>query len=116
MYVAFWDRCRVESFFQYAVLRHHHATISAVAFWRSYSQRYCGNWIGYTAAVSAVSVLAGWELIALLVAVFPANIHMALHPELYIYASPFSLWLRLGLQGVLIAWAYWYTRRDFVSR
>ena len=35
---------------------------------------------------------------------------MALHPELYPYASPFSLWLRLPFQGVLITWAYWYTR------
>jgi len=58
------------------------------------------------------SVLAGWGLIALLIAVFPANIHMALHPELYTYASPFGLWLRLPLQGVLIVWAYWYTRRE----
>ena len=56
------------------------------------------------------SMLAGWWLIALLIAVFPANIHMALHPELYAWASPLGLWLRLPLQGLLIAWAYWYTR------
>ncbi|MGQ0809993.1 MAG: DoxX family protein [Nitrospiraceae bacterium] len=54
--------------------------------------------------------LAAWGLIALLVAVSPANIHMALHPELYSWASPLGLWLRLPLQGALIAWAYWYTR------
>jgi len=58
------------------------------------------------------SVLAGWGLIALLIAVFPANIHMALHPDLYTWASPMNLCLRLSLQGVLIAWAYWYTRPD----
>ena len=58
------------------------------------------------------SVLAGWGLIALLIAVFPANIHMALHPDLYTWASPMNLCLRLPLQGVLIAWAYWYTRPD----
>jgi uncharacterized membrane protein len=57
------------------------------------------------------SVLAGWGLIVLLIAVFPDNIHMALHSELYPWASPLSLWLRLPLQGVLIAWAYWYTWR-----
>ncbi len=56
------------------------------------------------------SRLAAWGLIALLLAVFPANIHMALHPELYPWASPLGLWLRLSLQGLLIAWAYWYTR------
>ncbi|NOT97439.1 MAG: DoxX family membrane protein [Nitrospira sp.] len=54
--------------------------------------------------------LAAWGLIALLIAVFPANVHMALHPELYPWASPLGLWLRLFLQGALIVWAYWYTR------
>lgn len=55
--------------------------------------------------------LAAWGLIALLLAVFPANIHMALHHELYPeYSSP-ALWLRLPLQFVLLAWAYWYTAR-----
>ena len=56
------------------------------------------------------AVLAGWGLIALLVAVFPANLHMAMHPELYPSISPTALWLRLPVQGLLIAWAYWYTR------
>jgi uncharacterized membrane protein len=36
---------------------------------------------------------------------------MAMHAELYPWASPAALWLRLPLQGVLVAWAYWYTRR-----
>ncbi len=56
------------------------------------------------------AALAGWGLIALLVAVFPANVHMAMHPELYPSIPPVVLWLRLPLQGVLIAWAYFYTR------
>ena len=55
---------------------------------------------------------AGWRLIALLLAVSPANVHMAMHPELYPWASPAGLWLRLPLQVLLIAWAYWYTRLD----
>ena len=55
---------------------------------------------------------AAWGLVALLIAVFPANIHMALHPEQYPWASPVVLWLRLPLQFVLIGWGYWYTRRD----
>ncbi|HEX8336876.1 MAG TPA: MauE/DoxX family redox-associated membrane protein [Pyrinomonadaceae bacterium] len=54
--------------------------------------------------------VAAWGLIALLVAVFPANIHMAINPQLYPDISPLALWLRLPLQAVLIAWAYWYTR------
>ena len=53
--------------------------------------------------------LAAWGLIALLVAVFPANVHMAMHPEAYPWAPPIALYLRLPIQGVLIAWAYWYT-------
>ncbi len=62
------------------------------------------------------AVLAGWGLIALLVAVFPANLHMAMHPELYPSISPAALWLRLPIQGLLIAWAYWYTRPAASSR
>ena len=52
---------------------------------------------------------ASWGLVALLLAVFPANIHMAMHPELYIDlgATPTLLYARLPLQVVLVAWAYW---------
>jgi uncharacterized membrane protein len=53
--------------------------------------------------------LAAWGLIALLIAIFPANVHMAVHPELYPSISPVALWLRLPVQGLLIAWAYGYT-------
>jgi len=61
------------------------------------------------------SRLAAWGLIALLIAVFPANVHMALHSDLYPWASPFGLWLRLSLQSILIAWAYWYSRPQYVK-
>lgn len=49
---------------------------------------------------------AGWWLIATLVAIFPANLHMALHPEDYpeIPGGAFSLWARLPFQAVFIAW------------
>ena len=49
-------------------------------------------------------------LIALCVAVLPANLHMALHAQLYPAIAPVWLWLRLPAQGLLIAWAWWYTR------
>ncbi len=52
---------------------------------------------------------ASWGLIALYVAVFPANVHMAL-AHLPFEGQPvptWALWLRLPLQGVFIAWAYW---------
>ncbi len=47
-------------------------------------------------------------LIALLIAVFPANVQMAQHPQLYrdIAAAP-VLYARLPLQLVLIAWVWW---------
>lgn len=52
---------------------------------------------------------AGWGLIALLVAVFPANVNMALHnvqpPGRHI--DEWVLWVRLPLQAVLIAWTWW---------
>jgi uncharacterized membrane protein len=53
--------------------------------------------------------ITAWGLIALLVAVFPANIHMAINHALYPEYSVMALWLRLPLQFVLIAWTYWYT-------
>ena len=54
--------------------------------------------------------IGGLWLIALLVAVFPANVHMALHPELFPSIPPVALWVRLPVQGLLIAWAWWFTR------
>jgi uncharacterized membrane protein len=53
---------------------------------------------------------AAWSAFALFIAVFPANLQMALHTELYPQFSPVALWLRLPLQAVLLAWAYWLTR------
>jgi uncharacterized membrane protein len=69
----------------------------------------CEAVLGILLLIPRTSVLAAWGLIALLIAVFPANIHMAMHTELY-DISPMVLWLRLPLQGLLIAWAYWFTR------
>jgi uncharacterized membrane protein len=48
---------------------------------------------------------AGWGLIALLAAVFPANIDMALHGFRSI--PGWVLWLRLPFQFVFVAWVYW---------
>ena len=53
--------------------------------------------------------VAAWGLIALLIAVFPANLHMATNQALSPEYRAVLLWFRLPLQGVLIAWAYWYT-------
>lgn len=53
---------------------------------------------------------AGLWLIALLVAVFPANVNMALHADDFRSIPPALLWARLPLQGVLIWWADRATR------
>ena len=66
--------------------------------------------LGLLLLVPTTSRPAAWGLIALLVAVFPANLFMYQHPEKF-GLSPTLLLIRLPLQGVLILWAYAYTRR-----
>lgn len=52
--------------------------------------------------------LAGWWLIAVLIAVFPANLHMLMShvPLGGKSVAPWIYWVRLPLQGLLIAWVY----------
>jgi uncharacterized membrane protein len=59
--------------------------------------------------------LGRWWLLALLVAVFPANIHMAVNPEqiegLDLRRVPrWALWGRLPLQPVAMLWVWRATR------
>ncbi len=52
--------------------------------------------------------------IATLIAVFPANVHMAINPELYERGIPGgrkALYARLPVQALFIAWA-WAARRN----
>ncbi|ALD20718.1 MauE/DoxX family redox-associated membrane protein [Hymenobacter sp. DG25A] len=58
---------------------------------------------------------AAWGLIALLIAVFPANIYMAQHNPSGLDVPAWLLWARLPLQAVLIWWAWLYTRRRAVK-
>lgn len=55
---------------------------------------------------------AAWCLVALLIAVFPANVNMALnHLPFGRHEVPtWALWARLPLQAVLVAWAWSFTR------
>jgi len=57
---------------------------------------------------------AAWGLILLYLAVFPANINQAINhlPLNGEHVAAWRLWARLPFQLVLIAWAFWYTRRD----
>lgn len=59
-----------------------------------------------------ISVAAAWGLIALFIAVFPANINQAINaiPVEGIPHIPILYWVRLPFQAVLIAWAWWYTK------
>jgi uncharacterized membrane protein len=58
-------------------------------------------------------VLAAWATIALLIAVFPANIHVAVN-NVVMPGQTEGLgiwnWVRLPFQFLFIAWAWWYTR------
>jgi len=58
--------------------------------------------LGRTRRVAAIG------LIALLIAVFPANVHMALNPEQYAdIGPPVAFYVRLPLQFVLIYLVWW---------
>ena len=55
---------------------------------------------------------AGAGLVALLVAVYPANLHMAFNPHLFPSIPLAALYLRLALQFLAFYWAYTVTRPD----
>ena len=61
--------------------------------------------------IPRVQRAAAWGLVALFIAVFPANVYMA------VYQVPFNGvvypifgWVRLPLQAMLIYWAYVFTK------
>ena len=66
--------------------------------------------------IPKVSRAAAWGLIALYIAVFPANIHMAVN-DVVVDGLPHNqllYWLRLPFQAVFIAWAWWFTREKTI--
>jgi uncharacterized membrane protein len=75
------------------------------------------NWIsgaaeillGILLIIPAFTSLAAWGVIALLIAVFPANIYHLWAKGAGMKIPLWFLWLRLPLQGLLVWWAYWYT-------
>ncbi len=80
-------------------------------FWSGVAEVLCG--IGVL--IPATRRAAAWATIALLIAVFPANIHIAIN-NVPLGGRSEGLgiwnWVRLPFQGVLILWAWWYTRPD----
>lgn len=72
--------------------------------------------LGIVVALRRTRRLSAWGIIALLVAVFPANVYMATSgmatdavPDWADSIARVAAWVRLPLQGVLILWAWWYT-------
>ena len=70
--------------------------------------------LGIALLMPPLQTLAAWGLVALFIAVFPANLNMAIN-HIHINGIPDGWWfqaIRLPFQFVLIAWAYWFTRPD----
>lgn len=68
--------------------------------------------LGIGVLAPALRSISAWGIIALLIAIFPANVHIALY-NVPVFgategAGAFN-WVRLPLQGLLILWAWWYT-------
>jgi uncharacterized membrane protein len=77
----------------------------------------CEIALGLGLCLERTRVLAAWGLIALYIAVFPANLHMALHPDValpgiptHMRPSALGLWIRLPFQLVFLYWAHLYTK------
>jgi uncharacterized membrane protein len=66
--------------------------------------------IGVLVALPKTKRLGGYLAIALLIAVFPANLYLFAHQEIFPGVPPLAHVLRLPLQAVFIAWAWWATR------
>jgi uncharacterized membrane protein len=62
--------------------------------------------------IPPVSRAAAWGLVALFIAVYPANINMAVNQISIagIPSTPLLQAIRLPFQFVLVAWAWWYTQ------
>lgn len=73
---------------------------------------------GVAEVAGGVGVLLPWTrrvsglgLVALLAAVFPANVYMAREPERFRRIPPWALYARLALQPLMMLWAWRATRR-----
>lgn len=76
-------------------------------------------WSGVAEIVGGAAVIpaggrafARWWLLGVLAAVYPANVHMALHPERYPKIPRAALWARLPLQFAAAWWIWRATAQD----
>jgi uncharacterized membrane protein len=65
---------------------------------------------GLLVPITILQRAAAWGLIALLIAVMPANIYMATSAAAFPSIPHWILWARLPVQVPLIYWAWLYTR------
>lgn len=63
-----------------------------------------------------VRSLGAWGVILLLIAVFPANVHMFMQGGAAYGVPDWAMLVRLPLQLVLILWAYWHTKNPELDR
>jgi len=66
--------------------------------------------LGVALVVPKVSKRAAWGIIGLLVIFLTVHVHMLVHAEEFPKVHVSLLWGRLALQGLLITWAYWFTK------
>ena len=66
---------------------------------------------GLAVLPARTATLGGWWLIATLLAIFPANVEMALQAERFRSIPEPLLWARLPFQAVFIAWVWFATLR-----
>ena len=71
--------------------------------------------LGIMLLIPNFTVLAAKGLVLLLIAVFPANLNMYLHPEEFLTVNPSFLFVRLPIQILLILWAFSYAKKKSVS-
>ena len=70
---------------------------------------------GVCVLIPRLRKIAGWGLVALLVAVYPANIYMAITPEAFPDIHFVLLYVRLAFQFVFFYWAFSVTRPAYNS-
>ncbi len=68
---------------------------------------------GICVLIPRLRKIAGWGLVALLVAVYPVNIYMDITPENFPDTPVGLLYFRLPLQFLFFYWAYSVTRQAY---
>lgn len=67
--------------------------------------------LGVALLIPKTRVLAAWGIIALLIAIFPANIHMYLNRDQWPEIPAVFTLIRLPFQFIFIGWAWLFTKK-----